>query len=173
MKKRILYIYGYGSNENSGTRENLQKLLGEDYEVMSVNYEQKQPNEAIEYLSNIVEEYRCEAVIGSSLGGFYALQLPNKVKKIVINPCMRPSIELEKIGCPSFITPRFIEFEKFSKDDNVLGLFGNSDELLGEKNRMKFKNEVNTRIHMFPAKHRPTLSDLLLVKATIEEFINK
>ena len=54
--KKVLYIYGYGSNENSGTRQSLQNVLGSNYKVESIYYEQLQPNEAIEYLSN----YACE-----------------------------------------------------------------------------------------------------------------
>lgn len=158
--KKILYIYGYGSNENSETRSNLQKVLGKNYQVDSIYYNQLQPNEAIEYLSSYVGNEGYDTVIGSSLGGFYTLQLWNKdVKKIVINPCMMPSIELPKIGCSQEIADRFIPFQEYERNDMmVFGFFGDHDELIDY--REKFINEVSFNVTVFNSGHRPTLAEL-------------
>ena len=165
--KRALYIYGYGSNENSETRSNLQQVLGDEWTVDSVYYDQRQPNEAIEYLTNIAENY--DAVIGSSLGGFYALKIHFTGPRVVINPCMVPSVELPKIGCPIDVAKRFEEFETFDKNTSVMGLFGTHDELINY--RGKFFNEVKGVCVGFTSGHRPTLNELTKVKSVIQAWI--
>ena len=165
--KNALYIYGYGSNENSTTKENLQKILGPDWNVDSVYYEQRQPNEAIEYLSNIAENY--DAVIGSSLGGFYTLKIYFNGPRVVINPCMMPSIELPKIGCPLEIAKRFEKFETFEPNKSVLGMFGNHDELINY--RGKYMSDIGGICVDFKSGHRPTLDELMTCKSIIKTWI--
>ena len=43
------------------------------------------------------DEKGITCVIGSSLGGFYALSCNTSVCKIVINPCMDPAVEIPKL----------------------------------------------------------------------------
>ena len=155
--KRVLYIYGYNSNENSETRSNLQKVLAPDIIVDSVHYEQRQPNEAIEYLETIAQSY--DAVIGSSLGGFYALKINFIGPKVVINPCMMPSVELPKIGCAKEIADRFVPYQTYKRNDVLtFGFFGNHDELIDY--REKFVNEVSCNATIFNSGHHPTLAEL-------------
>ena len=173
--KNVLYIYGYGSNENSGTRQSLQNVLGSNYKVESIYYEQLQPNEAIEYLSNYVENNNFAAVIGSSLGGFYALSIwQPDIPTIVINPCMKPSIELPKIGCPAEIAARFKDFEKWDNVKNVkkkvFGLFGTDDELI-DYHCLFGKLFGTDSFSFFSSSHRPTENQLLKVKDLIEKHI--
>ena len=79
-------------------------------------------------------------VIGSSLGGFIVLNLGNEFKKIVFNPCMKPSVELPKLGAPEKMVAKYTSIENtfFSnlKGDELdkattCGFFGDSDELFG------------------------------------------
>ena len=169
--KKVLYIYGYNSNENSETRSNLQKVLSHNFIVDSIHYNQLQPNEAIEYLSSFVENEGYDAVIGSSLGGFYTLQLwNNDINKIVINPCMMPSVELPKIGCPQEIANRFIPFQEYKRNDmRTFGFFGNHDELIDYKD--KFVNEVSFNVTTFQSGHRPTLNELADIAQMLKNVI--
>ena len=169
--KKILYIYGYGSNENSETRENLQKVLGKNYQVDSIYYNQLQPNEAIEYLSSYVWNEGYDAVIGSSLGGFYTMKLWNRdIKKIVINPCMLPSVELPKIGCPQEIAERFTYFQNYERDDDMLfGFFGIYDELINYRD--KFIKEASYNVITFSSGHRPTYGELNKISQILKNII--
>lgn len=171
--KKILYIYGYGSNENSGTRKALQNVLGNDYKVDSVHYEQLQPNEAIEYLSDYVEKNGYEAVIGSSLGGFYALSIwQANIPTIVINPCMKPSVELPKIGCPAEIAVRFKDFENWIKcNKKVFGLFGKDDELI-DYHEIFEKLFGTDSFSFFDSKHRPNENQLRKVRDLIKTHLS-
>lgn len=165
--KKVLYIYGYGSNENSNTKNNLQDIF-EDYNVESIYYNQLQPNEAIEYLSNYVENNNVNAVIGSSLGGFYALHLRCNVPVIVINPCMKPTEILPKLGCSTEIAERFKPYENYKDNkDNVYGLFGNNDEVLNYRDLFE---QVFGKMNCstFNSMHRPTKEQLFDVKEIIK-----
>lgn len=173
--KKVLYIYGYGSNEKSSTAKSLQNILGDDYNIYSIYYGQLQPNEAIEYLSTYICENEIDAVIGSSLGGFYALQLlPDEIPTIVINPCMKPSIELPKIGCPAEIAERFKRYENYNEKKNVhyniYGLFGIDDELIDYHSLFEKLFGKNS-FSFFKSQHRPTESQLRNVKELIEQHI--
>lgn len=171
--KKILYIYGYGSNENSNTKNNLQDVLGkEHYCVESVCYNQLQPDEAIEYLSNYVENNNVDAVIGSSLGAFYALHLQEcKIPVVVINPCMKPTEILPKLGCPSEIVKRFEKYERYDKINlNVYSLFGLRDEVLNYSELFEsLFGKMN--FSYFNSKHRPTKEELASVKDVIEAHL--
>lgn len=173
--KKVLYIYGYGSDENSSTAKSLQNVLGYDYKVSTVYYGQLQPNEAIEYLSNYICENGIDAVIGSSLGGFYALQLlSDETSTVVINPCMKPSVELPKIGCPAEIAERFKRYENYyenyNEKKNVYGLFGTDDELIDYHNLFE-KSFGKNSFSFFKSQHRPTESQLRNVEELIKEHI--
>ena len=169
--KKVLYIYGYGSNEKSNTAKSLQNILGDDYKVITVYYGQLQPNEAIEYLANYICENEIDAVIGSSLGGFYALQpFLDEIPTIVINPCMKPSVELPKIGCSAEIAERFKRYENYNMKKNVYGLFGTDDELI-DYHTLFEKTFGKNSFSFFKSQHRPTESQLRNVKELIEQHI--
>ncbi|MBO4698418.1 hypothetical protein J5690_02250 [bacterium] len=50
-----------------------------------------------QFSGNYIKTNRIKYIIGHSLGGFYALCINADVKKIVINPCLKPHIELPKL----------------------------------------------------------------------------
>lgn len=101
--------------------------------------------ETMEILSNL----KFDIVMASSFGCFYALHLEN-VHKILINPCLHPSVEIPKLTKTkrNFLS-EFANLEKnlYSKEMNtkkVFGIFGNSDELFSYldefKSNFSFKN---------------------------------
>lgn len=169
---KVLYIYGYGSNEYSETRANLQEILGNGFSVMSVEYNQKDPKIAIEKLKLFIKSNNIDVVIGSSLGGFYALK-QDLVPKIVINPCMCPSYELPKIGCPLSIALKYKDYENYNNISeenrkNTLGLFGNHDELINYQSW--FKKYYGGYI-IFSSGHRPNKAELQNVSYDIRKQI--
>ena len=141
MKKKILYIYGYESSAtDSRTMESVKAAMDKlGYDVVSVAYSQTMPRRAVKELEDYVKSNGIEYIIGHSLGGFYALCVNVDVKKILINPCMKPHIELPKLHSNEEISPTAIaEFkqlydERIKRNINVshdlLGLFGLNDEL--------------------------------------------
>lgn len=83
----VLYIYGYGSSPESRTYLVLKNLL-HDVNVISVNYNQIDPEEGINTLIDAAD-YNCiNLVIGSSLGGWFAMNVcaSMSIPCILINP---------------------------------------------------------------------------------------
>jgi len=104
----ILYIHGFASCGNSNKtkilRENFDKVLCPDVPV--------DPDEAISFLQKLVIANDVSLIIGSSLGGFYAAHLAEKldVKTVLLNPSTQPFITLAPyIGTNEF----FCSGEKF------------------------------------------------------------
>lgn len=99
ITKNILYIYGYGSSPESSTCKWLKTNLP-NAKVYSFKYDQRHPDESIPYLVRIVHELDIDIVFGSSLGGWYALNVSAiaNIPCIVINPVtpekMKDVIEL-------------------------------------------------------------------------------
>lgn len=161
--KKALYIYGFNSNSNSSTKDMLNTLLKEfGYEVVSVDYDQMDPNASLDKIEDYVETNDIDLVIGSSLGGFYTLCVSNNVKKIVINPCMFPSKELPKIvKLPDDVLIEYKRLETFLYEDNtmlsiddVIGLFGTNDELFSYYDYFK---SIFYKAYKFNSPHRPTI----------------
>lgn len=81
----VLYIYGYGSSPESKTCLALKELLY-DANVISVGYDQTDPELGLKQL--MTEARDVDLVIGSSLGGWYAMHVCARLDKpcILINP---------------------------------------------------------------------------------------
>ena len=161
--KKALYIYGFNSSSNSSTKDTLNTLLKEfGYEVVSIDYDQLDPNASLDKIEYYIENNNIDLVIGSSLGGFYTLCVSNNVKKIVINPCMFPSKELPKIvKLPDDVLCEYKILETFLYEDNtmlsiddVMGLFGTHDELFSYYG---FFKSIFNKAYKFNSPHRPTI----------------
>lgn len=120
----------------------------EDYETYSIPFPEilTDPVKTVERIKTFVVEKKINILAGTSLGGFYALTFPEKVFKIVMNPCLFPSIEVEQVK--NKVTGEYVKvssevklvwqkMEASLKDFSLLpeearsafGLFGNQDFL--------------------------------------------
>lgn len=109
---KIFYIHGYGSSADSPTL----KLLQETFpEALGLSYDHTKPSESIEKIANLVNE-SCigehPIIIGSSLGGWYAEQLTNKVVAdfILYNPATMPCVTLTKYDVPADVLYKYKEY---------------------------------------------------------------
>lgn len=141
---KILFIHGLNGGQNGGTATALKSQLGEQAQVFAPafsndlhTFDNALAN--IELAKRTVSEEGIDLVIGSSMGGFTALQLSG-VPTIVVNPCMRPSEHLA--GLMPGMTPE--ELDKFRKledglnpsdyaKENTYALFAMEDELFSYK----------------------------------------
>ena len=94
MEKKVLYIYGYGSSPESSTCKWLKNNLPNTV-VYSFGYVQSDPENSIPYLCSLVEELDIDIVIGSSLGGGYAMHIASicSLPSILINPVTDSTLE--------------------------------------------------------------------------------
>ncbi|ENV31839.1 YqiA/YcfP family alpha/beta fold hydrolase [Acinetobacter gerneri] len=89
----IIYLHGFLSSALSIKGQQLkqycQENTGHQVYLPDLNMH---PEQALDKVSNLIESLQDVALVGSSLGGFYATQLVAKhgVPAVLINPAMRP-----------------------------------------------------------------------------------
>ena len=98
MKKNALYIHGFMGNPEGGTFKTLQKTL-KNWNIYSILFPDLHID--VEKTQRLISAYckskKIDMLIGASLGAFYVLQYKDTIDKLVINPCLYPSIEIPKL----------------------------------------------------------------------------
>ena len=92
----ILYVHGLGGSKESSTCKSLRAILG-GRTVHAETFDLYDVSGTLERIGALVERHGIGLVVGSSFGGFYALASKAAPFRVVINPCMRPSIEIPKL----------------------------------------------------------------------------
>lgn len=184
MKEKILYVYGYGSNPNdSFTMKELKKVTDElGYELVSTEYSQEYPEGwGLPKLDKYITDNNIKYVIGHSLGGFITLCLMSNVKKLVINPCLKPHLIIPQIGKVS--TETIYNYEHLEgwlssgdstpwvdQTEDVMGLFGDHDEMFSFYGDFKKRYP---RAYYINADHRPKAESYTEdIKKKIKEFFS-
>lgn len=90
--RKILHLHGIGS-AGGGTTASVLKKLFSDSEVISPDIPVR-PLEAFAFISRLVAENEFDFVVGTSLGGFYAMLIKG-IPKFLINPAMNAPIDIE------------------------------------------------------------------------------
>lgn len=136
--EKIAYIRGYNDSLNDSTYNIFEKYLNKYYNIIEIDYDKENIN--IDNIKHDLQNLGISKVIGISVGGFIALNLGSEFKKIVFNPCMKPSVELLKIGVPQNIIYNYSKIEsnyfKNLKGDKLdklttYGFFSDYDEIFG------------------------------------------
>lgn len=97
----IIYIHGFGSSGHGGKASLFREYFEEEVIAPSLSYV---PNLAIDTLEQLIEilleKDETVGLVGSSLGGYYAIYLASKynLKAVLINPAIYPYKTLDKIG---------------------------------------------------------------------------
>ena len=100
---KALYVpdykeYKYGSSfQRLAKYADAANFAGEKVEMLSFDYDPEEPTKSIRELRLYYYAHDIDLIIGSSLGGFLAACCP-WTRRIVINPCWSPSVELPKAG---------------------------------------------------------------------------
>lgn len=137
---QILYIHGFNSSVNSTTYKNLKELFPE-HTWTAENFDLTDLQKTKTQIDWILKNNHPKVIIASSLGAFYALGITDSAARIVINPCLKPSLEIPKLNSdiPTNIIEQWKQEEKmlFEVDGEVreccFGIFGNHDELFSYK----------------------------------------
>ena len=91
--KTIVYFHGYGSSCRSNSAIYLAKNLPE-YNVIAPDIP-VDPKEALPFLEDYCRSHHADLVIGTSMGGMYAMQLASHLR-ICVNPALHLS-EVEDV----------------------------------------------------------------------------
>ena len=143
--KKILNIHGYrGNAENTACIT----LKNHGHEVISpqIDYEARNPKRILDNLIIIFEENKPDYIVGTSLGGFFALLVANyaDIPAVLINPCLNPPVTLHELGYMKdknvrsiSIVKRFKEFRSLKEYqiekmnfNNVTAIIGGQDEII-------------------------------------------
>ena len=119
----IIYIHGFGgSGEGSKAKAFREYYKTEGFIAPSLSYV---PQLAIKTLEELIESYDGKvSLIGSSLGGYYAIYLSHKynLKAVLLNPSIYPYKTLKNyIG----EAPNFYDGSNFSWDKNHVNMLNN------------------------------------------------
>ena len=130
---KILNIHGYqGSSENSAY--SALNELGCKIISPVIDYDNTETDKIFGFLENIISEQKPDAVVGTSLGGFFAavLSAEYNIPAILVNPCLMPFVTLPRFGFDGDIMPfvkKFSELHKISTD-NIYAITGKCDEVI-------------------------------------------
>lgn len=147
----ILYLHGIGSGKGSRTVTELRKEFT-DATILDPELPAR-PAEAIRFIE---DKYMCDPsidlVIGTSLGGFYAMTLP-MVKKILINPAMFADEDIRTavgMGKHEFLKPRSDGATEYMVDEEFINelkairdrIYRNVERHAGAENAGKLDHNV-------------------------------
>ena len=173
-RKKILYIHGFMSGANSYNVMRLINSFGHIYEILSPELN-GDPRYSISLINSIIANEKPVLIIGSSLGGFYALMCEsNDIPIILVNPCVDPYTHMQRYldkeltyhskrddGNTKYtltlpVLERFKEYDVAqktkSKIDNINVLLSSKDEVLGDSHYQffkKIKEETNCPYSLF------------------------
>lgn len=158
---KIYCIHGYNGKANNTTAQTIRNIRPED-EVIAQQFDLLDMQSVYDKIS----EAQPDILVGNSLGGFYALTWGGNCRRIVVNACMRPSVEIPKLD--STIDKKLIKdwerieltsiwFSRYmgawKRDHRTFGIFAKDDELFHYK-------------EFFDRYFRAPLSSSILVEGT-------
>lgn len=130
---KILNIHGYkGSAENSACLA--LKELGHDVISPQIDYDAESPEKILDNLRKVFIENKPCYIVGTSLGGFFALLLSIEydIPTILVNPCLMPFVTLTELDYSGDINEFIKLFGNFSEinQNNVCAIIGGNDEVI-------------------------------------------
>ena len=184
LRRMILFIHGFGSCGWGGKSLALRRHFG----VANVLAPDLpfHPREAEEKISGIRQRYPVSALVGSSLGGFFATWLNRRdpLPTILINPALRPHEKLQahlgrhRRWCdamPFDVTDDFLESlqsmhrNRLAQEERYLVLLQRADEVLDYREAADYYCDKNLRVlpggsHRFDDfdTHLPGIADWLI-----------
>jgi predicted esterase YcpF (UPF0227 family) len=170
----IIYLHGFGSSGQSSTVKHLRKVLPQ-FNVLAPDIPIC-PSEALLFLKDYCEKYHPDLIVGTSMGGMYAMQMQD-YKRMCVNPALRMSelTDILKPGTFKYFQPKqngethftitediikqFREMEEHLydgvNDENrqwCWGFFGNRDTVVNCREEFEFHFAPN--VQTFQGEHR-------------------
>lgn len=165
-KTKALFIHGLHSDSDSTTGKNVSEILkAYGIETIIPTFNLLNYRETRESLKKIIEEENISLVVAHSLGGFYGYTLSGGPVKILINPCLKPEIEIPKLMFESEVFPEGLKKEwedlregKVNSRDNIdkertYSIFAKNDALFSYADYMK--EQGFNHIYMIEGDHKP------------------
>ncbi len=128
-KKTIIYFHGYGSSGMSNTVGYFRKLLP-DCEVLAPDIP-IDPKEALPFLKQFCDMHRPDLIIGTSMGGMYAMQMLD-YHRFCVNPALRMSelTDVLKVGTFDYFQPTASGDTSFTITEEIIQHFREMEQHL-------------------------------------------
>ncbi|MDE6426018.1 MAG: hypothetical protein K2K89_07760 [Ruminococcus sp.] len=133
---KILNIHGYkGSAENSACMT--LKNIGHEVISPQIDYDSKSPCGILRDLGKIFDENKPDYIVGTSLGGFFAMLIARNtdIPVVLVSPCLRPCVTLSELGYKvdkrrkmTFV--RFADMIEKMNHHNITAIIGGQDEVI-------------------------------------------
>ena len=173
-KDRILYIHGLDGSPNGSTGVAIREFFEDDI-VISPKFDNLLDfGKTFDQIRSILNTEDINIIVGHSLGAFYTLALnTDEASKIIINPCMFPSLEIptlvdvdsQWIQEMTDIENRIYEEANSLIRQTTFAIFGKNDNLFSYKDTFNslyratgIKGLINSII--VPGEHRVPASSL-------------
>lgn len=187
----IIYIHGFSSSENSTKGKILKDYFAGKEKVHTPGLPEE-PNKTIKLLEELIEPSKDDKIIliGSSLGGFYALALHSKyenLRTVLINPALFPweqlkpyvGMNINRSNGDSFEwKAEYLEQLKKLNDnmgdkktDKIMLLLAEDDELIDYKNTINLLGKTGELIVLENAGHQFSRFDEVL--ENVYEFFGR
>jgi predicted esterase YcpF (UPF0227 family) len=175
---KIFYIHGFGSSVDSPTLNMLRKVYPD---AIGLTYDHNFPAASIQKLSSQVNECSIGehvVIIGSSLGGWYAEQLTERIVAdfIFYNPAINPEVSLAKYGVDVDTLYRYKHYSKviqpYLPSASRTIILSSDDEVIKSSETMvKYMNTAN--FILTNGGHRMTQKNMDLITNEIRYLGNQ
>lgn len=95
-RQRALFIHDCNETRSSGIERAVKNFFAGSIDVITEDFDLLSPEKTLEKINVLVPKYDINLLTGISLGAFYVLAYYS-MRKIVINPCMFPSVEIPEL----------------------------------------------------------------------------
>ncbi len=92
----MMYLHGFMSGANGAKQRQLQRQFKGRYRVVAPELD-ADPDNSLAIINREIEREQPEIIIGTSLGGFMALECDSgKADVVIVNPCLYPGRQLSQ-----------------------------------------------------------------------------
>lgn len=90
----MMYLHGFMSGANGAKQRQLQKRFKGRYRVIAPEL-YAEPERSLRIINDMIAKEKPEIIVGTSLGGFMALECDSRdADLVIVNPCMFPETQL-------------------------------------------------------------------------------
>ena len=145
---KIIYLSGFGGNENS---ETYRSLLLKYSETSFIKYNNENADIAFEQVKNVLQNKsnKTHLIIGQSLGGFWAEYFAKKYNYsvILINPSLKPHESLAKYNLTETELENFRKYKVEEKIETKLSIIVSKNDTIVNPDIVvsKYKNIVGIK----------------------------
>ncbi len=167
--RKALFVHGFNSDEHSSTGSKVGEVLKDlGFSTVLKTFDVLSPIKTKAEIENLLNGADFDLVLGHSLGGFYTFVADVGIKKILINPSLRPEEDLKPV---STLDPKILDdFAKLNQEKvsniqkteakDIFSLFGKRDELLSHI--PLFAKYYGNNYKVLDCTHRPDTESLKL-----------